>query len=248
MEMDHLLTFIAVGFLAQIIDGALGMAYGVSASSILLSAGVPPAVASASVHTAEAFTSAVSGIAHIRFGNVQKALFLRLAIPGMLGGAGGAYVLVSIPGERLKPYVALYLLAMGGVIIYKAFSKDHHIAHVRSKLIPLGLFGGFMDAVGGGGWGPIVSSTLMARGHEPRFAVGSVNLAEFFITTAQVFTFVSTIGINLWPIITGLIIGGVAAAPLAAYVCKVLPARKMMALVGLLVIFLSARTLYLTLF
>lgn len=244
--MENICVFIGLGFVAQMIDGALGMAYGVSLTTFLLSVGVAPAAASASVHAAEIFTTAVSGLSHLSLGNVHKDLWKRLVIPGIIGGVAGAYILTAIPGETLKPLVSLYLLVMGLIILRKAF-KQATEGEVRTHLIPLGLLGGFCDAIGGGGWGPIVTTTLVARGNSPRFTIGSVNLAEFFVTTAESITFILTIGLVHWKIILGLIIGGVLAAPLAAFVCKRLPARALMVLVGVLIIFLSLRTIYLAL-
>jgi len=243
---QNILLFIIVGFLAQMIDGALGMAYGVSSTTFLLSIGIPPVAASASVHTAEIFTTAASGLAHLRFGNVDPYLFRILLLPGIIGGVFGAYILTAVPGTVIKPFVAVYLLLMGTVILRKAFRTVHETT-VRTRLVPLGFIGGFLDAIGGGGWGPIVTSTLVARGNHPKFAVGSVNLAEFFVTVAQSVTFVLTIGVVHWRIIVGLIIGGILAAPLAAYVCKRLPVRALMILVGALIIALSLRTVYLAL-
>lgn len=236
---------VVVGFLAQIIDGTLGMAYGVSSSSFLLGMGIPPAAASASVHTAEIFTTAVSGLSHLRFGNVNKKLLPRLLIPGIVGAILGAFVLTSISGHRIKPFIALYLLVMGVIILRKAMhhttERENH-AHV----IPLGLAGGFFDSIGGGGWGPIVTTTLLARGNHVRFTVGTVNAAEFFVTVAASATFFITIGLTHIFIILGLILGGILAAPLAAYFCKKLPARVLMFVVGILIILLSLRTIYLS--
>ncbi|MGQ9585619.1 MAG: sulfite exporter TauE/SafE family protein, partial [Anaerolineae bacterium] len=196
MDLSFLL-FVAVGFVAQIVDGALGMAYGVTSTSFLLGLGIPfitPAVASASVHASEIFTTAVSGLSHLRFGNVDRSLFKRLLIPGVIGGALGAYVLTAVPGRLIKPFVALYLMAMGLLILRRAFQKKKESPLTTRFVLPLGIIGGFFDAIGGGGWGPIVTSTLVARGKNPRFAVGSVNLAEFFVTLAESVTFVLTIG------------------------------------------------------
>jgi uncharacterized membrane protein YfcA len=238
--------FVVVGFLAQMIDGALGMAYGVSSTSFLLGIGIPPAAASASVHMAEIFTTAVSGLSHLRFGNVHKDLVTRLLIPGVIGGVLGAYILTAVSGDKIKPFIAVYLLLMGLVILRKAFQSVPKQV-VRSHIVPLGLAGGFFDAIGGGGWGPIVTSTLVARGNDPRFTVGSVNLAEFFVTFSESITFILTIGLVHWKIIVGLLIGGVLAAPLAAYVCKRLPTKMLMGLVGIVIMFLSIRTIYLAL-
>ncbi len=171
-------------------------------------------------------------------------------IPGVLGGVIGAYVLSNLDGDVIKPYVAIYLALMGLVIIYRAF-RSLALRRVRTWLLPLALGGGFMDAIGGGGWGPVVTSTLLARGNEPRFTVGSVNLTEFFVTLAQSITFVITLGSGelskYGVIILGLLIGGALAAPLAAVVAKRLPHRPFMLLVGLLILFLNVRTLILTL-
>lgn len=219
------------------------MAYGVSSNTFLLSVGIPPAAASASVHTAEIFTSGISGLSHLKFGNVDKKLFKKLLIPGVIGGILGAYILTMVPGKIIKPFIALYLLIMGSIIIYKAFKKIQE-KEVRTKLLPLGAVGGFFDAIGGGGWGPIVTSTLVARGNNPKFTIGSVNLAEFFVTVAETATFFTIIGLKHWQIIVGLIIGGVLAAPLAAYVCKRLPSRTLMMIVGVVIIALSIRTIY----
>lgn len=237
-----MIVYIIVGFIAQMIDGALGMAYGVTSTTFLLSLGIPPVAASASVHTAEIFASGASGLAHLRFGNVDKKLFRKLLIPGIIGGILGAYILTAVPGKTIKPFITFYLLIMGLIILGKAFKKIEE-KEVETKLLPLGICGGFFDAVGGGGWGPIVTSTLVARGHNPRFSIGSVNLAEFFVTVAEVATFLTIIGLVHWQIIVGLIIGGVLAAPLAAYVCKRVPPRALMIMVGLLIMVLSIRTI-----
>jgi uncharacterized membrane protein YfcA len=242
--MDQLLVFVAVGFMAQMIDGALGMAYGVSSTTFLLSLGVPPAVASAGVHTAEVFTTLVSGVSHLRFGNVDTRLLKRLVIPGIIGGVIGAYVLTSVPGKAIKPFVATYLLVMGIRIFWKAFNGVRREKHYK-RLFPLGLAGGFLDAVGGGGWGPVVTSTLMANGHNPRFAIGSVNLSEFFVTLAEAIAFVALIGLVDWHILVGLMVGGMLAAPLAAYACKRVPTKALMIVVGIVVTVLSVRTIWL---
>jgi uncharacterized membrane protein YfcA len=225
------------------------MAYGVTSTTVLLSLGIPPRLASASVHAAEVFTTAVSALSHFRLGNVSRRLFLSLLIPGVVGGVLGAYVLTEIDSSFIKPLVAAYLLAMGLLILYKAFRKAAEPTEVRRGLIPLGFIGGFMDAVGGGGWGPIVTSTLVASGNHPRFTVGSVNMTEFFVTFAQSVTFILTLGtlVDYAQTIIGLLVGGVIAAPLAAYVCKIVPTRTLMVLVGVLITVLSIRTIYLAL-
>lgn len=241
-----ILIFILFGFVAQMIDGCLGMAYGVSSTTFFLSLGIPPAVASACVHISEVFTTATSGIFHFKFGNVDRKIFLRLLIPGVIGGVTGAYILSELPGDKIKPFISLYLLIMGLMILVKVFRKTY-LQKTKTKLVPLGLVGGFLDAIGGGGWGPIVTTTLVANGNHPRLAIGSVNSAEFFVTIAQSITFMFTLGVLLmshWEKIAGLLIGGILAAPLAAYVCKRAPTRALMVMVGLLIIGLSARVIY----
>ncbi len=245
-----ILLYTLVGFVAQMIDGALGMAYGVSSNTFLLSVGVQPKVASACVHLAETFTTGVSGFSHWKLGNVDKELFKRLIIPGVLGAVVGAYILTQIDGNVIKPWVSGYLLIMGIVILVKAIRHNGEHNEVTSHISLLGLIGGFFDAIGGGGWGPIVTTTLVARGKHPRFAIGSVNSSEFFITFSQSVVFVFTLSADLlanWPIIVGLLLGGVIAAPLAAMVARKLPVKVLMALVGLLIIVLSLRTILMSL-
>jgi uncharacterized membrane protein YfcA len=243
----HILVYVLVGFIAQMIDGALGMAYGVSSNTFLLSVGLPPAAASASVHMAEVFTTGISGFSHWRLGNIDKALVRRLVVPGVLGGVLGAYLLTTIPSDIIKPIVSAYLLIMGLVILYKAWRKPHENSALPRYTGILGLVGGFFDAIGGGGWGPIVTTTMVARGSNPRYTIGSVNLSEFFVTFAESVTFILTIGLEFWKVILGLLIGGAIAAPLAAVVTRKLPTRVLMALVGVLIIGLSIRTIVLAL-
>jgi uncharacterized membrane protein YfcA len=244
-RMDsNIVVFVIVGFIAQLIDGALGMAYGVSSTTFLLSVGVPPAAASASVHTAEVFTTAVSGASHWRLGNVDRGLVRKLVVPGIIGGVLGAYILTATPGGVIKPIIAAYLLAMGVRILWKARQRTLPTPRPARHLI-LALVGGFCDAIGGGGWGPIVTSTLVANGHDPRSTIGSVNLAEFFVTLAEAATFVALLGLVHWQVIVGLVIGGTIAAPFAALLCKKLPARALMISVGLVITALSMRTLIL---
>ena len=239
-----LLLFVSVGFAAQLIDGAIGMAYGVTSTTVLLAFGTPPAVASASVHVAEVFTTAASGVFHWRLGNVRWALVRQLAVPGMLGGTIGASVLAAAPSHLIRPVIAAYLAAVGCVILFKALrplAKPRPESTLSTRW--LGFCGGFVDAIGGGGWGPLVTSTLIGRGSKARFAIGSANAAEFFVTATTAGTFVLTIGVDLWPIIAGLIVGGAAAAPLAAYATRRIPDRPMMLLVGSIVLLLSIRNL-----
>lgn len=236
------LTFVAIGFAAQLVDGALGMAYGVTASSLLLAMGVPPAVTSATVHAAECFTTGTSAASHHAFGNIDRQLFKRLLLPGVIGAAVGAYLLTSLDGDVIKPWIAGYLLLVGAVILLKAF-RDFPPRRVTTHLVPLGFFGAFIDAIGGGGWGPVVSSNLLARGNEFRLTVGSVNAVEFFVTLTASIVFLLTLGLSHWGIIAGLAVGGVVAAPLGAWLVKRVRPRPMLVLVGLVVIGLSLRTL-----
>ena len=240
---DDLLLYIAVGLAAQLIDGAVGMAYGVTSTSVLLSFGIPPATASAAVHAAETFTTGASGLAHWRFRNIDRSLIWRLAIPGMVGGAIGAYVLTAIPGEAIRPFVSGYLLLLGLFILYKAVRRPVVRPPAPGQVAPLGFVGGILDAMGGGGWGPIVTSTLLGQGASPRYAIGTVNLAEFFVTATISATFFLTIGLTLWPIIVGLVVGGVIAAPFAAYATRRLPDTVLLVLVGCVVVVLSVRGL-----
>ena len=241
--MNEILLFLAVGFLAQVIDGALGMAYGLVASSVLLAMGIAPVTASASVHAAEMFTTGASGLAHLRAGNVIPRLVMRLAIPGMLGGVLGAYVLTDWPVHIMKPLVSAYLLVMGVLILRRAWHPPAPQAGEPRRVTLLGFGGGFLDAVGGGGWGPLVTSTLIGRGNVPRTAIGSTNAAEFFVTTAITAVFVATIGLELWPVILGLVLGGVLAAPLAATITRRVPARPLMIVVGVVIVLLALRGL-----
>jgi uncharacterized membrane protein YfcA len=244
--MDNSLPFfIVAGFIAQLIDGTLGMAYGVSCSTLLLSIGIAPAVASASVHTAELFTTAVSAFCHIKAGNVDKEFLTRLLIPGVIGGIVGAYLLCNLNGEVIKPFISLYLLGMGILILVKAARKKQPEPK-RTHIGRLGFIGGFVDAVGGGGWGPVVTSTLVAKGNSPRFVIGSVNVAEFFVAAATSAMFLVTLGSIYLNAVIGLVLGGMLAAPIAAKACKSVQPKPMMVAVGLLIICLSVRTIYQT--
>ena len=244
LESSTFWTAVLVGLLAQAVDGALGMAYGVTASTFLLGMGASPAVASASVHIAEIFTTGVSGIAHARFGNVNRKLFLRLLVPGTLGALLGVAVVTQIDGRALKPYVAAYLLLMGLYILSKAFRRLRPNAQEPRHVAKLAVFGGFVDSVGGGGWGPVVTSTLVGSGQDPRTTIGSVNFAEFFLTfaTAAGFTLLAVEG--TWPVVAGLVIGGIFAAPFAALLCRNLSTRALLISVGTLITLLSAWNVY----
>jgi uncharacterized membrane protein YfcA len=235
---EDILLYIAIGFAAQLVDGALGMAYGVTASSILMWFGLPPATISATVHAAECFSTGASAVSHRAFGNIDKNLFKRLLLPAIVGAVMGAYILTTLPADFIKPFIAAYLLIMGLVIIAKAFLEIPAKA-VTTYLAPLGFGGAFIDAIGGGGWGPIVATNLIARGNDVRTTIGSVNAVEFFVTAAASLTFFLTLGFTHLHVIIGLAIGGVIAAPLGAWICKVAPIKPLMIIVGTLVIVLS---------
>jgi uncharacterized membrane protein YfcA len=235
---------VVVGFFAQVVDGALGMAYGVTATTFLLATGASPGVASASVHIAEIFTTGVSGISHAKFGNVNKQLFVRLLVPGILGGVLGAILVTQIDGAIFKPYISTYLLLLGIYILSKAFRPLRLRTQAPRHVGKLALFGGFVDAAGGGGWGPVVTSTLVSSGNDPRTTIGSVNFAEFFLTLTSAAVFSLLMETNTWPIIVGLVFGGLFAAPFAAVLCKKLHARTLLILVGTLIIIISLYNIY----
>ncbi len=237
-------TAALVGLFAQIVDGALGMAYGITATTFLLSSGVPPAAATASVHLAEVFTTGFSAFSHWKFGNVNKALFKRLLIPGVIGAVVGAYIITAIDGNAIKPFIAAYLLFMGLYVLRKAFKKITLKKEPPKYVAGLALTGGFVDAVGGGGWGPVVTTSLIGSGHDPRQTIGSVNAAEFFLTMAGGAAFAIFGGFTHWTVIAGLIVGGLFAAPFAAWLCSKLPARTLLIIVGLLISSLSVFNLW----
>lgn len=244
--MSDFLLFIAVGFAAQLVDGSIGMAYGLIGTSTLLSMGIPPAIASASIHAAEVFTTCASGLSHWRLKNIDFRLVKRLAPAGMLGGFIGAYILATNANALISFAIACYLLLMGCVVLRRGMRKFLETDSPPKHISLLGFVGGLCDAIGGGGWGPVVNSTLMGKGTHPRFAIGSTSLSEFFVTATISATFFATIGLDLWPIIAGLIIGGVIAAPIAAYAAKHLPVRLLMILVGVVIMCLSLRTMVIT--
>jgi uncharacterized membrane protein YfcA len=241
--------FAAVGFLAQIVDGALGMAYGVISTTVLLAFGVPPATASASVHAAEVFTTGASGISHISHRNVDWKAFAFLAPAGMIGGVAGAYLLTGIDGKLIQPFVVAYLGLIGFYILIRTIRPFPRQPINLKAAPPLGLIGGFLDAVGGGGWGPMVTSSLIGSGAAPRTVIGTVNTAEFFVTCAISAGFVWALLTGHWqdaggltdhlPAVAGLIFGGLLAAPLAGFIVKLAPPRVLTAMVGVLVLGLS---------
>ncbi len=241
--------YVLGGFVAQMIDGALGMAYGVTSATFLLTLGVPPSAVSASVHTSEIFTSGVSGYMHLKFGNVNSKLFKKILFPGVLGAIMGAYLLSSLEKYIyiIKPLVAVYTLILGILIIQKALKKRIEKRPIK-KIGWLALAGGTLDSIGGGGWGPIVTSTLIARGRHPKYTIGSVNLAEFFVSLASSVTFITIIGFSHWQVVLGLILGGMVAAPIAANLSRRLPIKTMMIMVGTIVIIVSMRIIFMVFF
>lgn len=244
LEGSPFWTAVAVGLLAQAVDGALGMAYGVTASTFLLGMGASPAVASASVHIAEIFTTGVSGMAHVKYGNVNRKLFLRLLVPGVLGAVLGVWVVTQIDGKVLKPYISAYLLIIGLYILSKAFRHLRARQREPRHVAKLAVFGGFVDSVGGGGWGPVVTSTLVGSGNDPRTTIGSVNFAEFFLTLATAASFTLLAVEGTWPVVAGLVVGGLFAAPFAALLVKKLSTRTLLISVGVLITALSLWNLY----
>lgn len=238
----------AVGLLAQIVDGALGMAYGVVSSTVLLAFGVSPAHASAAVHAAEVFTTAASGASHLYHRNIDWTLFWRLAPFGVLGGCAGAYLLTSFPGEFVKPIVTTYLACVGVWLFVRSFRKVPTNPVPARIVAPLGAAGGFLDAAGGGGWGPIVTTGLLGAGAPPRYVIGTVNASEFLVTTAVSASFLLALVSGHWEAgrldryaaaAAGLIVGGVIAAPMAGWFVKSLPERLLLRTVGTLIVLLA---------
>lgn len=256
--MQDFLLFAVVGFAAQIVDGALGMAFGVISSTLLLSLGTPPAAASASVHAAKVFTGTASGLSHFAHGNIRWALFWPLAIGGVIGGVCGGVLLTSVDGKLIKPFVLGWLALMGLLILFRASREIRLRPAPPLGAAPLGLIGGFLDALGGGGWGPTVTTTLVSVGEPPRQAVGTGNAAEAIVAIAVSTTFLTALltghGSELEEMqrygasVAGLIFGGVLAAPLAARVAKVLPVRPFAWMIGVLILVLAAFQLAVPLF
>ena len=244
-DLGALLPFILIGFAAQLVDGALGMAFGVIMNTLLVGVlGVPPALASQRVHVVECFTTFTSALSHLLHRNIDGKLFLRLLIPGLIGGMTGAYLLSNIDAGLIKPFVlgyltliGLYLLGRG--ILYPPKPRPAKI------VAPLGLAGGFLDAMGGGGWGPVVTSNLLVQGAEPRKVVGTVNSVEFFLTVAVSATFISQVGIaDLAGATLGLLIGGVMGAPFGAWAARHFSVKWMLILVGVVLTLTSGYGVY----
>lgn len=237
------LWLVLVGFLAQMIDGALGMAYGVVSTSAMLALGIPPALASANVHTAEIFTTAASGTSHAIARNVDWSIFWRLALFGSIGAIIGAVFLSHADVSFIRPFIAAYLLLMGVIVIWKALRPPKTTPEIR-KVGILGFCGGIADAIGGGGWGPVVTSNLIARGGEARKMVGTVNIAEFVVTVSASAAFLVALGPNFGKAALALLIGGLAAAPLAAWTASRVPRKALTLIVGAAICLVSAYNLW----
>jgi uncharacterized protein len=254
LNKDHHLFYwmMLVGFLAEIVAGSMGMGYGVICTTILLILNIPPPIISASIHSAESFTTAAGGISHYKLGNVNKKLTKMLAIPAIIGAVIGAITLTYV-GERYaritKPFLAAYTMYLGIRILMNAFSKKKKASIKKKVNIPLlGLFGGFIDSFGGGGWGPLVTGTFIKNGRTPRYVIGSSTVAKFILTFASAVTFIFTVGIHHWNIVAGLLIGGIVTAPFSAMLATRLPVKKMFVFVGIVVIIMSLITIYRAIF
>jgi uncharacterized membrane protein YfcA len=254
LHKDNYLFYwmLLVGFFAEIVAGSMGMGYGVICTTILLILNVPPPVISASIHSAESFTSAAGTISHWQLGNVNKKLVKSLAIPAIIGAVIGAVALTYV-GERYakmtKPFIAAYTMYLGIRILQNSFAKKvHHSQKKKTNITALGLIGGFIDSFGGGGWGPLVTGTFIKNGHTPRFVIGSSTSAKFILTVASAITFIFTVGIHHWNIVAGLLIGGIITAPFSAMLTAKLPTKKMFAVVGVVVIIMSLITIYRAIF
>lgn len=244
LQLIDLLPFIAAGFAAQLVDGALGMAFGVISNTLLISLGVAPAAASAGVHTVETFTTCVSGLSHIAHRNVDWKLLARLTIPGVIGAVVGAYILTQIDGATAKPFVLGYLTLIGLFLVWRGvrYPPQHRPARI---IEPLALAGGFLDAAGGGGWGPVVTGNLLVQGADPRRTIGTVNTSEFMVALTSAVTFIAALGWAAFTVATlGLLIGGIVAAPLGAWLVKKIAPKPLLVLVGILLTLTSVYGTY----
>ncbi len=237
-----LLLFIGIGIVTQLLDGILGMGYGVACSSFLLGLGLTPAYTSATVHIAKSFNTGASGILHLRFRSLNQKLFRSLLIPGIAGSVLGAWLLSAIlNNDIIKPFIALYLLLLGVLILLKPFRKPQEKRRV--KLISwLAVLGGFIDSIGGGGWGPIVTSNLLQKGRVTTLTVGSVNIVEFFVAMSAAVTFIYFGNFSGWQAILGLIIGGIIAYPFTSLAASKINRTAVSVLLGSIVIFFSIDT------
>jgi len=243
VQIDYRYTiFLLIGFTAQSIDGAIGLAYGLVTTTSLITMGFPPTLASGCVHISEVFTTGTSGFSHWRFGHVNKKLFKTLILPAIVGVVLGAYILTSLDGKTIKPFISMYLLIMGFVVIAKSQNLSKAVKRNNIFLPYLGFFGGFMDAIGGGGWGAIVTTTLLSQGRSPKYTIGTINFTEFFVTLASAGTFIALLSFERehWIMIACIILGGIPASFFSAYLTHKLPAKTLMFLVGVVIIILSS--------
>jgi uncharacterized protein len=250
--MPSLIVFVLVGFAAQMVDGSLGMAYGVTSSTLLVATGIAPAMASASVHFAEVGTTLISGASHWRFGNVDWRTVLLLGVPGAVGAFAGATVLSNLSTEAARPWMSAVLLALGVSLLIRFAVKGtrtdrHHLGFRSRFLAPLGLFAGFVDASGGGGWGPVATPTMLVSGRtEPRKVIGSVSASEFLVSVAASLGFLINLGSQGidWPIAGALLVGGAIAAPFAAWLVRKVAPRVLGTVVGAVIVITNSRTLF----
>lgn len=256
LSKDHHIFYwmVMVGFLAEIVAGSMGMGYGVICTTVFLIMNIPPPVISASIHSAESFTTAAGSISHYKFGNVNKKLTKKLAVPAIIGAVIGA-LLLSYVGERYarmtKPLIAAYTLYLGVRILRNAFAKKQANGRIKKKrthITSLGFIGGFIDSFGGGGWGPLVTGTFIKNGRTPRYVIGSSTVAKFILTVASAITFIFTVGIHHWNIVAGLLLGGIITAPFSAMLTAKLPVKKMFVVVGIVVIVMSVISICRSLF
>ena len=241
-----------VGVFAEVVAGSMGMGYGVICTTTLLFLGIPPHAVSASIHSAESFTTAAGSICHIKLKNVSKSLVKKLAIPAIIGAIIGAISLTYL-GEYYskitKTVISFYTLYLGFKIFLNAFKpKQNKSLKKKTNLTRLGVIGGFIDSFAGGGWGPLVTGTLIKNAFTPRFAVGSSTVAKFILTITAAVTFFFTLGIQHWNIILGLLIGGIITAPFSAMLTAKLPVKNMFLIIGTLVIVMSSITIFKSIF
>jgi uncharacterized protein len=251
-SLKKLIVFSLIGFLAQLIDGSLGMGFGATSSSLLLMFGIAPAAASASIHMAEIATTAASGASHLWFKNVDKGILWKLTIPGAISAFIGAAFLSSLPGDKIKPFISIFLILLGIYILIRFLFFNHLSSKkqgsaISSKfLTPLGIAGGFFDAVGGGGWGPITAPVLIAKnGISPKKVIGTVDTSEFAIAVSATLGFILFLGVDhyQWQWVIAFMIGGVIAAPIAAWLVRIVPSYMLGVLVGGFIIFTNSMTI-----
>jgi uncharacterized membrane protein YfcA len=239
LSLAALVPFILIGFTAQLIDSALGMAFGVVGAALLLALGMPPASASAAIHAAESFTSGVSGISHALQRNVDWRLFRRLVVPGIVGGLIGAFILVHLDIGIARPVVLTYLGAVGLYLMWRGARRPQTYRDLKF-VGGLGFVGGVLDGSGGGGWGPVVTANLLAQGGEPRRVIGTTNASEFFVTVTIAASFIGTLGWQSFGVMaTGLLIGGVLGAPVGAWLVRRLRAELIVTAAGVLLLLAS---------